>query len=313
MTVSVLVSAYNHERFIEQALDSVAAQTYRPLEVIVTDDCSRDRTAEVIRAWLDRTGFPARFVANERNRGICAVLNHALELATGRYVCLLDGDDVYTPDRVERHAAALDAAPAEVAAVVSDMRVIDADGGVVNPSFLDYAGHGPWRDDEPLFDQLLGGSFLPSSAVTVRRAALDAVGPFDATLSFEDYDMWLRLADRFEFSFVPGTVVDYRVLGSSLSHAPARRTVLLDDMVTILGKWTGRSPAWDRIIARHLFLVGRQALALDDRVARRAFTAARAAGLTGSRRVLAPVATLPGGVSLLRTAFTTRDRVLGRR
>lgn len=311
-TVSVLVSAYNHERYVEEALDSLAAQTYRPLEVVITDDCSTDGTVERIRAWLARTGYPARLIVNERNLGIPRVRNNALAATTGEFVCALASDDRMTPDRVERHVRALAASPPEVAAVVSDMRVIDAQGAEIDPSFLSYVGHGPWRDDEPLFEQLLGGSFLPAPAVMLRRSALAAVGSYDESLVFEDYDMWLRLASRFEFRFVPGTVVEYRVLPTSLSHTPGRRAELLGGMITVLGKWTGRSPQWDRIIARHLFLIGRQALGVDARTARRAFAAARAAGLSGSRRVIAPVAALPGGVGALRSAFRTRDRLLGR-
>ena len=68
--VSVLVTTYRHAPFVEEALDSLLAQTSRDFETIITDDASGDGTAEVVQHWLERTGFPARFIRNETNRGL---------------------------------------------------------------------------------------------------------------------------------------------------------------------------------------------------------------------------------------------------
>ncbi len=163
-------------------------------------------------------------------------------------------------------------------------------------------GQGPWRDDEPLFQRLLAGNLLPAPAVMVRRAALEAVGPYDESLVFEDYDMWLRLADRFAFRFVPGHVVDYRFLPGSLSHSAGRRAALLESEMRLLLKWVGRSPETDRIIAEHLFRLGHELRYRDPACARRAFAAADRVGLSGRRRVIAKAARLPGGVAALNLA-----------
>ena len=73
--VSVLVTTFNHSAYVEEALESLRRQTSRDFETIITDDASADGCADVIEAWLARTGFPAQFVRNPVNRGICASLN----------------------------------------------------------------------------------------------------------------------------------------------------------------------------------------------------------------------------------------------
>ncbi len=271
MTVSVLVLAYNQERHVAEALDSVAAQTYDDLEVLITDDCSTDGTLAAIRDWVTHTGFRARVIANERNLGICRVLNNALAVTTGEFVCGFAADDVMAPDRVARQVAVLTSSPPEVAAVASDMRVIDPNGAVLQPSYLNWLGLRSWPRDSELFALLLFANIVPAPAVMVRRAALEAVGPYDETLVFEDYDMWLRLADRFSFRFLPGVVVDYRMDPFSLSHSTERRVTMLESEMRLLLKWVGRSPATDRIIAEHLMRIGREMQALDPALAHRAF------------------------------------------
>ena len=82
--VSQIVFTYNHERFVEQCLDSVAAQTFDDFELIIIDDCSTDRTVERIESWLSESPLEARLVVNERNLGICATRNIALRALPGR-------------------------------------------------------------------------------------------------------------------------------------------------------------------------------------------------------------------------------------
>ena len=101
-SVSVLVTTFNHARYVEEALESLRRQTSRDFEVIITDDASTDGCAEAIEGWLARTGFPAQFIRNAVNRGICANRNTALARARGRFVCSLSGDDAYADDRIER-------------------------------------------------------------------------------------------------------------------------------------------------------------------------------------------------------------------
>ena len=101
-TITVISTAFNHARYVEEALESLRRQKLTDFELIITDDASTDGCADVIEAWLDRTGFPAKFIRNKVNRGICACRNTALAQASGTFLCALPGDDVYEPDYLER-------------------------------------------------------------------------------------------------------------------------------------------------------------------------------------------------------------------
>ena len=161
-SVSVLVTTFNHERFVHECLDSVLQQTFRDFELIITDDASDDGTGDRIQAWLDRTGAPAQYVRNPRNRGLCANRNRAIAMARGRFICSLSGDDAYEPDRIERQLTYLLGRPGAVAAVYSDARMIDADGRTLHPSFLQY--HLGDRKSTRLNSSHIQKSRMPSSA-----------------------------------------------------------------------------------------------------------------------------------------------------
>lgn len=304
--VSVLLTSYNHERFVEQALDSVAAQTFRDFELIITDDCSTDASADRIRAWLERTGLGATLIVNGTNLGITKVRNNALRIATGRFVCSLAGDDFYEPDRLAVQVRAFASCEDDVGVVYGDLRLVDEDGCTIAASHL----RGPWGAWPPpegrVWSRLLAHDFVPTPAVMVRRAALDAVGPYDESLMAEDYDMWLRLADQFEFRFVDACVSNYRILPSSLSRDPGRQHERLDGNVRTLLKWRGRSAATDKILATHLWDMGWQMARVDRRHSLSVMQTAAGIGVGRARRWLTPLARVPGLPRLVSAAYRRR-------
>lgn len=247
--VSVLVTTYNHAAYVEQALDSVRAQDWTDYEMIITDDASTDDTAAVVRAWLERTGTVAQLDVHERNVGICAARNRALARARGTLVCSLSGDDWYEPDRLSRQAPFLAAQPAEVGAVYSDVHVVDADGTVLPPSYL-VRSRPQGSPSGDVFADLQAASFLPALGVMVRRSAIDAVGGYDESLAFEDWDMWLRLADRFAFVHLDGVVASWRTLPTSLYHSGFATPRLQASVARLHAKWLDRDDVARRVSAR---------------------------------------------------------------
>jgi glycosyltransferase involved in cell wall biosynthesis len=235
--VSLLLTSYNHERFVRQALDSVLAQNYSNLDVIITDDYSTDASAAVIEAWLAETGYPATFIANKTNRGICAVRNTALAHARGKYICTLAADDWYEDDHVSLHVSAFENMTNDVAFIFSQVNVVDSDGVLIPQSDKNSVETIMQNLTTPLFERLLSGNFITAPATTIRRSALDAVGGYDESLYFEDWDMWLRLSHQFEAVFVPGAVSNYRVLQTSMSHSAASRPRMCEATVELLLKW----------------------------------------------------------------------------
>lgn len=266
--VSVLVTSYNHAAYVEQALDSVLAQDFTDYELIITDDASTDESADVIRRWLDSTGAVADFAVNERNLGICGSRNRGLARARGELVCGLSADDWFEPYRLGCHAPILAAQPPEVAAVYSDVREVDAAGNRFRDSFLARTRPGPPPTGD-LFSLLFPRNFLPAMGVMVRRSALDAVGGYDEALVFEDWDMWLRLADRFDFVYVDGPpVVNRRVLpgslGSGAGTIPWHHSAAL-----INAKWLDRGDGYSEVAARRLRHAALEVGVVDPDEARR--------------------------------------------
>lgn len=103
--ISVIVPTYQHERFVEAALESVYAQTYGPMELVVVDDCSPDETAAVVERWLAERRAVDRFAAvhfavNAKNRGACDTINDGIAASHGDYVTILNSDDLYGPNRL---------------------------------------------------------------------------------------------------------------------------------------------------------------------------------------------------------------------
>src|SRR4051794_12466248 len=122
--MTAVVLGYNHAPFVESTLRSVAAQQRLPDQVIVMDDASDDGTAEIAQTWIADNQPGWTFISHSENRGICASLNEALALATGDLIAIVAMDDLWAKNRVLSHVRALEAAPAEVVAVYSDVRRI---------------------------------------------------------------------------------------------------------------------------------------------------------------------------------------------
>jgi hypothetical protein len=173
--------AHNQARFIGQAIRSVLAQSYLDWELVVVDDGSTDGTAEIARAF----GDPRVRVLVQVQRGVCEARNAALAHSRSPYVALLDADDLYEPDKLQRHLETMDARP-DVGLTYSSRTEIDGDGRCL--------GFSPASAESTVRDLLLGFPFAPSDVV-VRRSLVDVAGPFRREFVVnEDRDWFVRLA-----------------------------------------------------------------------------------------------------------------------
>jgi glycosyltransferase involved in cell wall biosynthesis len=302
--VSLVVTTYNHARFVEQCLDSVAAQTFRDFELLIIDDASVDGTSARIQTWLDRTDTRAAFIANERNLGICACRNLALRHSQGEFFSTLSGDDYYEPEKLASEYEFFATLDGSAGAVFSNMRLVDEDGCELASWF-----ESGWPPAEgAIFERLVEHNYLPAPTVMTRRAALLQVGGYDETLAYEDLDMWLKLADRFEFRYIPELLVNYRVLPTALSRAPEYELRVRETRVRVLLKWFGRSPHVDAAIVRLAWANGRRALAVDPAVGRQILSMVCDARPSLRRRVALELSAVPGTRLVARAAFAISDR-----
>lgn len=183
--VSVVMPAYNVAWCVGRAVDSVLAQDYGACELIVVNDGSTDKTAEVLAAYGD-----AITVIHQGNRGMSAARNAGMRAARGEYVAFLDSDDWWLPGKLSRQVELLHSRP-EIGFCSTAARVENPEGKLLN---LWRCRHGRTDMLETLFAEnaaIAGGC----SAVMVRKSLLDRTGLFDESLrGFEDPDLWMRLA-----------------------------------------------------------------------------------------------------------------------
>jgi len=220
--VSVVIPAYNAAPYVGQAVESVLAQTFDDLEVIVVDDGSTDDTADVV----GRVGKSARYV-HQPNSGVSAARNKGIAESSGRYVAFLDADDTWLPEKLDRQLEALAAGPAyglcHSAFIVSDVDLRPIEVRNRRPP------------GTPLESLLLEGNVVGSpSTVICRRDLFDEAGGFDPDLSqCADWDMWVRLASLTPFTRLDEPLVRYRQHETSMSSDPR---LLEQDSLRVLEK-----------------------------------------------------------------------------
>jgi Glycosyl transferase family 2 len=215
--VTVLTSVYNGEAYLAQALESVLAQSLSDWECVVVDDGSSDGSPEIARRFA---ATDSRFrVHVQANQGPPSARNAGLQHARGRYVAVLDADDVALPDRLERQVAHLDANP-DVALVGSNVTMMSGSGHEFG--LAEYP-----LDDEAIRAQLERQTAFVHSAATYRRELVLDTGGYRGVARYaEDLDLWLRLAERGRLANLAEPLVRYRVHATQESITRIEEQVL---------------------------------------------------------------------------------------
>lgn len=183
--VSVIIPTYNRADLVQQAVESILAQTWDQYEIIVVDDGSTDDTEHALTRWHGRIRYE-----RQENQGESAARNRGVQLARGAYVAFLDSDDLWLPGKLARQVEVLERNPA-AGVVFCRASLIDGDGRrLPDNSIFDLDGL-----TQVSFEQLCRKSLFAPSTVVMRRAVFDAVGGFDEAIRYgEDWDLWLRSA-----------------------------------------------------------------------------------------------------------------------
>jgi len=186
-TISVVIPTYNRSDSLARCLNSVFSQTVTDLEVIVVDDCSTDDTEEVVNSFDN-----IQYIRHDRNKGGSAARNTGIKAATGKYVAFLDSDDEWLPQKVEKQLKEFTRSPDSVGVVYT--------GLYFSRNGERRIGRIPEASGDIYEQQLMRDHVGPTSTVMVRRECFENVGMFDPKLpARQDYDMWLRLSEEYEF------------------------------------------------------------------------------------------------------------------
>jgi glycosyltransferase involved in cell wall biosynthesis len=203
--VTVIIPCYNGEAFVQEAIKSALGQTYQRVEVIVIDDGSTDRSAEIIQA------LPVRYIHQE-NRGLTPSRNRGIKESRGSYIVFLDADDRLLPEAIKTGLDVLQERP-ECAMTIGDHLFVREDGSYLAHSRKEFRGSSH-------YEALLVSNFIEMiSSVLFRRSVFEAVGGFDPQLRVaEDYELYLRIARDFPVCCHTSVVAEYRQHKSNVSH-----------------------------------------------------------------------------------------------
>lgn len=207
-TIDVIIPAYNTEKFILDAVRSIENQTVPVQKIIIVDDGSRDTTKETVTSH--HSPYPLEYIFQE-NKGPNAARNNGLSHSDAHYVAFLDADDRWEPSKLEKQLDLfMGDTSTTLGLVYTNYKIIDAAGKdrpdiptvALDPEITGHA-----------FKKLLPGNKILGSAssVLIKKSVFDSVGIFDETLRVgEDWDMWLRIAEKFQVGYVDETLVAIR-------------------------------------------------------------------------------------------------------
>lgn len=205
LLVSVVIPCYNHERFVQDSIQSVIDQTYQNIELIIIDDGSKDGSVKKIQQMIPTC--QERFIRFEfrhrPNKGLSATLNEALEWCEGEFFSPLASDDRYLRNKVLSQVEKISEFD-EVIALSSNISYIDeTDNFIRNTNKLERIYY--------FEDIFFAKYFLPASSILIKTKVLNDVNGYDETRKIEDWDMWLKLAQKGSILFMEEVLSFYRL------------------------------------------------------------------------------------------------------
>lgn len=238
--VSICIPTYNSARYLRQSLDSVVAQTYQPVEVIIADNASTDETVAIASEYAEKYGF--RVVESNTNLGPLNNWNRLVALAQGKYVAIYHSDDIYAAEIVAASVQLLEQNPL-VALVGTLAQVIDGAGSNLFryelPVNIQERRENSYSYDDVLTAVLGSGEqriFLVTPSIMVRADAYREAGWFDGESyrSSGDYEMWLRIARRHRVAVIDKPLIQYRVHAQQGSEVERQKHLQIPDIIPVL-------------------------------------------------------------------------------
>ena len=223
--VSVLIPAYNHEKYIEACLNSVMLEGYPNLELLILDDGSKDNTHQIAVNWCDQYGdrFQHCEVLQQENRGVVATLNRLVQMSRGEFITPLASDDALLPGGIAVRLAELQQRP-DWMAVFADAEAMNANGVTTHKSVLSelyFANKRALKNDKLRNYELILRWSVPGPVFLARKTCYspENIGLYDSSLAFEDRDYYLRLLSKRALGFVDAVVARYRMHETNLTKA----------------------------------------------------------------------------------------------
>jgi glycosyltransferase involved in cell wall biosynthesis len=246
--VSVIIPTYNRANLVGKAIKSVLNQTYQNFEVIIVDDGSTDNTEDVVRGFPDkRVKYIKKY---KKNKGISVARNLGIKVALGKYIALLDSDDEWLPEKLDKQIKVFKSEFPEVGVVYSNTLYIDESGKNINRK-LRNSKKAEGYIYEDLLEKYCVGS--PSSFL-IKKECFDRVGLFDDLLSGqEDWDMWIRIAKYYKFTLIKIPLVKYWLHPNQISKNLEAKIITAKRILVKYGNELQRRPYAN---SKHHFYIG---------------------------------------------------------
>jgi glycosyltransferase involved in cell wall biosynthesis len=224
--VTVICISYNHAAFVYDALCSIHDQSYTEIQLIVADDASTDQSqAEIQRFIEDHPHYTVISILNEQNTGNCVLFNKALSVAKGKYIIDLAADDWLYASCIERQVDCFESQPDHVGVVFTNVDLVDAQGKILKKHYPTHsAGLAKQKISQgEVYEQLVKKYFISPVGMIMRKDVLDELGGYDESLSYEDFDFWIRSSRICHYVYLDACLVAKRILPRSHSTKFAER------------------------------------------------------------------------------------------
>lgn len=232
--VSVVIPTYNCGGLIRETLESVVAQNYAKLEVIVVDDGSTDDTPRIVESF---GSDKVRYIRQANSGGPSRPRNRGIQVARGQYIALIDSDDIMLPGKIACAVALLDQEP-DLGFIFTNFVKFDESRGPYPGAFLDTYEHFKSLPKKEVgkacyviraaaaYDGLISENYVGTSSVVIRKTVFDRVGLFDESIAGpEDFDMWLRVTSLYNIGFIDMIGHRYRVRTESITTRGDKRLI----------------------------------------------------------------------------------------
>lgn len=255
--VTLLAIAYNHEKFLVQTLDSILAQDYPNLELIIMDAASSDSSVTLIKDWVKDKKLPIKTVFQPITKTITQNANEGLALVSGKYYQIISCDDILEPTKISRQVEVFRKSDNHLAVVYCDATKMDENGMNLNePSFFEERS---WFSESQLpsgciFPMLLQDYFIVAPTVLVDTQKVRDQGGYNPKSMMEDLDIFLRLSQKFSFKGISFKGVRYRILQTSLLRSASVKKRQMNRLM-LYSDFIGQKGDWDRFIAYNYLVV----------------------------------------------------------
>lgn len=229
--VSFSVITYNHEKYIEEALESIINQTFKNFEVVIVNDGSTDNTDKIIRQFIEK--YPDYLInyINQENQGPSSATNTAILNAKGKYIAFMSGDDVCYYHRLERQLKFVEETDAKI--VFSWVDFIDDDSNIIQGEHFasNFFNHPHRTREEILRYFFFNGNYINAITGLIERELLIEAGLFLTTsIQLQDFDMWLKLAKKYDIYMLPEKLIKYRIISNNGNlSSPTMEAVIRSD------------------------------------------------------------------------------------